>query len=507
MNEPFMKTENDLWLCLLFSKLPIEVFLRGLPAADQMKPVVVVERHRVQQGNARAAAIGIESGNSMDTAYTLSGQVLSFERDHDREQKALAQLAQWAYQFTPRVSIKAPDSLLLDLGGCLKLFNGLVPLMKIIGEGLAAIGYTPLIGVNRTPLAALFMAKTCTGPDWQQVMADQEDVATSLRHLPIAWLLADEAIMKSLQQMGIRTMADLFELPRSGLSRRFGVYFTDYLTRLTGEKPDPQKIIDPQPKFYSEITFLADVTNISSLIFPIQRLLAELVAFLEGRQLMVNHLSWKLAHRSHPSKSFSVLLVNPERDLQVFMTLTQLKLDLIRDVREIDNIALSVRTFTAADARTGDLFHPQDRRGHDQLLNILSARLGTDACFGLAIGNDHRPERAWKPVKPASPRMAVNSPTMAGANPRPVFLLETPKMLKVIHTQPCLGGRLELLAGPERIDFGWWDEPVTSRPIARDYYVARQQNGSLFWIFSAHGGGSPTTPETTGRWYLHGIFS
>jgi protein ImuB len=80
--------------------------------------------------------------------------------------------------------------------------------------------------------------------------------------------------------------------------------------------------------------------------------------------------------------------------------------------------------------------------------------------------------------------------------PRPVFLLDTPRPLAVIEGMPCLGGQLELIRGPERIDFGWWDEATMEQPLTRDYYIARKRSGALCWVFNH-----------AGRWYLHGIFS
>ena len=59
---------------------------------------------------------------------------------------------------------------------------------------------------------------------------------------------------------------------------------------------------------------------------------------------------------------------------------------------------------------------------------------------------------------------------------------------------PCMSGKLELLQGPERIDFGWWDNEA----VARDYYIAKHHAGSLYWIYQH---------LDNSRWYLHGIFS
>ena len=41
------------------------------------------------------------------------------------------------------------------------------------------------------------------------------------------------------------------------------------------------------------------------------------------------------------------------------------------------------------------------------------------------------------------------------------------------------GQPLRLLAGPERIEAGWWDGPA----VARDYFIAGTPSGVLVWIY------------------------
>jgi len=123
---------------------------------------------------------------------------------------------------------------------------------------------------------------------------------------------------------------------------------------------------------------------------------------------------------------------------------------------------------------------------------MMTARLGAQACFGLSLANDHRPERAWKPVRLAAKDYWQGQ--AKDSNARPLYLLPTPKTLSIEAGIPCMSGKLELLQGPERIDFGWWDNDA----IARDYYIAKHQTGSLYWIYQH---------LDNSRWYLHGIFS
>ncbi|MBT5154082.1 MAG: DNA polymerase Y family protein [Gammaproteobacteria bacterium] len=487
---------SNQWICLHFPQLPVEVFSRHQVA----KPVVVTIRQRVVAMNHHSQKIGIRIGSSMNTAYTISEDVVSFERKEDKELEKLTHLAQWAYQFTPNVSIKSPHSLLLDVAGCLKLFKGIDNLKKLIREGLDSLGFEVMMGVNGTPLAALLFAEAGL-PE----VPVRSKIAQSLASVPVHYLRIEENIKGTLHQMGISHCKQLFELPMDGLNRRFGVFFTDYLQRLTGEKPDPQKYIDSTPRFRSDITFLADVTNLESLAFPLKRLLSELQAFLIKRQLMTSQFTVKLSHRGHPPREFSILLANPDNDAQMFLMLSQLQLEKINDMPEVDNISVAARNFFEPETHSGDLFHgtrfkQKDGRMHSKaeeaksvrLINMMTARLGPQACFGLSLANDHRPERAWKPVT-----LAAKDYWQGGAkdsNPRPLYLLPTPKALPIEAGNPCMSGKLELLQGPERIDFGWWDNDA----IARDYYIAKHQTGSLYWIYQH---------LDNSRWYLHGIFS
>jgi len=78
---------------------------------------------------------------------------------------------------------------------------------------------------------------------------------------------------------------------------------------------------------------------------------------------------------------------------------------------------------------------------------------------------------------------------------RPLWLLAAPRLLDENAAVPCYDGPLTLLAGPERIESGWWD----GADVARDYFVARNPGESLLWIYRERRG--------SGAWYLHGFFS
>jgi protein ImuB len=54
------------------------------------------------------------------------------------------------------------------------------------------------------------------------------------------------------------------------------------------------------------------------------------------------------------------------------------------------------------------------------------------------------------------------------------------------------------LAGPERIEGGWWDGHL----VQRDYFIAEDESHSLLWVFRERPGGGATRPG----WFLQGRF-
>jgi protein ImuB len=98
---------------------------------------------------------------------------------------------------------------------------------------------------------------------------------------------------------------------------------------------------------------------------------------------------------------------------------------------------------------------------------------------------------------------------------RPVWLLRDPQALSLIRSAPSLEGHpLRLLAGPERIESGWWDGLSV-----RDYFVAQAHDLSLVWIYQLRLPLSEPEPDvaeihktaadplSASGWYLHGRFA
>ena len=478
-----------LWVALFFPQFPLQVLARGL-AEDQAVAVSdpTGPRTTVLARNHAARAAGVWSGMAATAAQALCRTLLILPRNTGAESTELANLAAWAGQFTPNVALSPPEGILLEIAGSLRLFGGVEALKCRIHQGGEAMGYEVALGTAATPLGAWWLAK-----------AGREDLcpldAPALREclapLPVTLLELPRESLERLEALGLRTLGDCLAQPRAGLVRRFGTICIDLLDRALGLQPDPRPWYVPPELFESRLELSLETGDTEGLLFPLRRLLVELEGFLRGQGAGVTAFDLLCHHRGQPSTRLSVGLLSVTRDSGRFFLLLRERLERAQLPAPVEALTLQADALLLYQPANLGLFpDPAEGREHwTVLLERLRARLGTEAVHVLSPVADRRPERAWRVAEGDSETTAVP------LSQRPLWLLPAPRPLPASQDQPRLGGPLELLAGPERIEAGWWD----GRPAGRDYFVARNARGESYWIFRQHG--------QTRRWFLHGVFA
>jgi protein ImuB len=472
-----------MWIAIRLSQLPLEIFLRG---SSTPEPFALEERHRIFACDGKAAARGVRAGMAVPAAFALAPRLRVARRDPAAETEALLGLAGWAAQFTPGVALEFPDAVLLDAAGSLKLFGGLAPLLERLGRELKDLGWSVRFAGASTPRAAFWLALAGGG----RFVESTDALEPALAALPVAVLRCDGETPDALAAIGVRTLGGLFALPRDGVARRFGQRLLDSLDRALGRLPDPRNFFVPPPRFRAAIELPAEVAQAEALLFAAKRLIVQLAGFLAARSGGAQHLVFRLGHRDRAATEVAIGLVAPSRDAEHFALLARERfagLALSEPVREI---ALAVdEVLPLAGRNLGLLLEQGKPRGDwERLLERLRARLGTEAVRGVTARAEHRPERASGTADPGARQLQLEF------GERPIWLLESPRPLAEIGARPHHEGPLELLAGPERIESGWWD----GGDVARDYFIARMQNEALVWIYRERGGGG---------WYLHGLFA
>jgi protein ImuB len=376
---------------------------------------------------------------------------------------ALAPIAAWACQFTPRVSLEPPQELLLEVQGSLRLFGGFEAFKRELAAGLSELGYPFSFASADTARAALWLSR---------------GEGEAFEALPVEVTRFDVEFFKSI---GIATVGELLKLPREGLGQRCGARLLEELDRALGAMPEPRAFFAPPPSFAAKLELPSAVTHAEGLLFGARRLLVQLEGLLTAQQAGIRGFAFKLIHSHAVETTVPIALASPGRDAERFAQLLRERLGAVNLIEPVEAIGLEAGDFVPLHGRSGGMFGDpaSEAEGWARLVERLRARLGHDAVCGLATQPDHRPEHAWRRVEPGEwdPR------EFRAPGPRPLWLLEPRKLDE---------DGFELLVGPERIESGWWDGDEAKR----DYFVARLANSSLAWVY-----------REAGEWYVHGLFA
>ena len=478
-----------LWIALDFPCLPLETFA---PASAHTEAWAIADGADVLVCNEQARALGVRAGMRLAAACALAPRLNYRLRDAAAEAATLATLAAWAGQYTPNVSLEPPRALLLDIEGSLRLFGGIRPILQELKRGLAGMGYSVTMACAPTATAALLLARA----GMQKIINCRRALDAVVATLPLAALACDARTAQTLQAVGVKRIGDLMALPRDGVARRCGQPLLDSVDRALGRLPAPREFFAPPAQFDAKLELAAPVAHSEALLFAANRLLTQLTGFLAARNGGVQRFTLTLAHeRGVETTPIEIGLVAPTRDGRHLTLLVRERLAALALPAPVHALRIAASDILVLAQENRELF--ADRAGApgewQKLVERLRARLGAEAVHGLAAQAEHRPERAWRATEPGA---ASTAPACGPPPPRPLWLLAAPQPLKEIAHRPHYReNALAILAGPERIESGWWD----GDDVKRDYFVAQTPDCATLWIYRER--------RAPGSWYLHGVFS
>ncbi|MHA7815047.1 MAG: Y-family DNA polymerase [Pseudohaliea sp.] len=471
----------SLWLCLRFPRLALEC-----QASSEERPLALVERQRLLQVNDTAAALGLAPGQGVATARALAGDELQLlARDRGREADSLEELCCWAYGITPVLHRWREDCLLLEIGGCLRLFGGLTALLGRVDRGLAQRALSYCRGIAPTPKAAWLLSFAGE----PAASALEQPLEERLAPLPLARLAVLLPALGALEEAGLARLGDVLALPERALGRRCGREAVALLQQVTGRAHDRQPAFQPPLRFRARHRFGYEVTGSEELQPAIRRLLDALVAFLRNTQQQTGTLHWHFIGARGQRQALTVRASAETGDAATWAGLIQTRLERYPLAGGVETLVLRCDELAPATPGGGDLFAEAGAEPLASLRDRLRNRLGQQAIRHLACRSEHLPERATA----TSAEPAAGSETACGTL-RPFWLMPEPVPLRAGGDGSLHGhGRLVLLHGPERIEDNWWEAPVS-----RDYFVAEGRDGGRYWVFR---------DRRRDRWYLQGVFS
>ncbi|UXZ93844.1 DNA polymerase Y family protein [Pseudomonas phytophila] len=470
-----------LWACVLLPQMALDGVMRRRSEPDE--PLALVsgsaQRRILQAINPAARALGLRSGQSLTSAQVLVRDFATVEYDPAETERLHRLLAAWAYRFSSQVSLKYPRVLLMEIESSLGLFGPWPVFEARLRQELSSLGFSHRIVVAPNPVAARMLANAHDG----LAVTCPRDLRQKLEQMPLDRVGLSREVAVALSRMGLRNLRQVLGLPRDTLARRFPAQVLQHLDSLLGERPVALECYVPPDYFDVRIELNFDVESHQALLFPLKRLIADLAAFLAGRDSGVQRFGLYLEHNEGPDSVVSVGLLSAEREAGMLFELARGRLEQIQVTSPVKAVRLLARDLPAFVPAHRELFdeRPQQALPWEQLRERLRARLGDDSVNALQMHADHRPECAWQ--RNVLTKARPDAPTV----PRPGWLLPEP--------QPLQGVGTRILAGPERIESGWWD----GGDVRRDYFLVETRSGQRGWAYRPVG--------AQGDLLLHGWFA
>jgi protein ImuB len=537
-------------LSLWFPRLAAERLLRR--RADVLpEPFAVVAEQKGAQVlsslNAEAEALGLRPGQPLRDATAICAGLRMMAADPVADAAFLTVLRRWAEKFSPWVAEERPDSLLLDITGCAHLFGGEEAMLEEVQADCGHHGLTLRAGLGDTPGAAWALARyggevaapLRNGDAIQQEARATRSRAVKRRHwerggaapaasmaglgqgrraepgqarvalapLPLAALRLPPDVIEGLGRLGLRRVADVMDMPRAALARRFGAGTLRRLDQALGLEPEPVSPARAPLHFAVRLTFPDPIGLLSDLEAGIDRLLPALCARLVEKARGARRVRLEAFRTDGRVERAEIGLARPANQPERIRPLLLLKLDGIEAGFGIDCLRLeAVETEPFAPRHYGQdvaLAAPV----FEDLLGKLAARMGAEAITRLHPAQSHIPEKS----------SLVLAALWSTANPTPWPAPPTPRPLLLFAPEPVVAGegaqlsaqfrwrgrdwQVRRAVGPERIAPEWWLDDPEWRSGPRDYWQVEEAEGLRLWLYYAHGA------ALSAGWFCHGSYA
>jgi protein ImuB len=486
-----------LWIALHLPLLPLETF-RARWSSPGLH--VVLERDHVLSMTSQAQAAGVRCGMRKGGVLAMAPDVILHERDLALEQAALNSVALTMLQYTPEVALADDHGVLLDVTASLRAFNGHLSLCRRVRASVTALGFTAQIGMAPTAQGAWLLASyPCSKLLTRRRMIRIDRMTHWLDKLGCTLLPAARPYHAWLEGIGCHTLGDLRKLPRAGLQRRTSREVMEELDRAYGAAPELFEWVQAPHIFAVTLELPERVEQAQAVLFAAQRLLLQMAGWLVSRQLAVTEFILYLQHERGRTAvaptPVEIGLAEAAWHEEHLIRLVRERLARMALCAPVIGLQLEATKLVNMMPPTPSLFPEPGgtRADYHRLLDLLSARLGSDSVLAPAPVADYRPEASNRWVPAASYRTMAFKPLPAE---RPFWLLEKPIALLVREHRPFYGSALQLIRGPERIECGWWDSGFA----VRDYFVAQDRDAACYWIYRERS-------DEQWRWFLHGLFA
>jgi protein ImuB len=463
--------------------------------------------------NRQAEAAGLRCSMVLTDASAILPTLKTVTAAPAEEAKDLEKLAAWCRRYTPWTAPRAPDGLALDVTGACHLLGGEQALLDDLLARLGASGLTARAALAGTLGAAWAL---CRHDNTRRIVVPEGEEAQFIAALSVQGLRVGEAECALLERLGLRTIGQLFDLPREALRARLGLGILLRLDQALGAQAEPLSPIAPETLYAARLNFPEPITSLASIAYAAELLAQQVTRQLRGDSKGARRYALSFYDTQGEVFELAVALARPSHKTEHVLRLFGEKFTNLEG-RLDETLAFDAATLYATRVerlvamQSG--FDGNDAHGLEQkerlasLLDRLSARLGSEAVTRFDFRESHIPERAAV----GAPILGKRSAPFRLNRQRPLLLLPHAEPVRVIAEVPDypprrftwrrLDYKVVKAEGPERLSAEWW-QAREERFETRDYYRVEDETGRRFWLYreGLYEGSMP-------RWYLHGLFA
>lgn len=502
-------------LCAWSPLWAVSNWRRRNPSDAPASPFALIE---AAQGTRRLSAVdragrrlGLFVGQKATDAAAIAPELTTAEAEPQADAAALAALVDWCVRFSPAVAADEPDGLFMDISGVAHLWGGEAQLMADFQGRLTANGLAFRIAIADTPGAAWALAHY--GQDGS--IAPPGGQIAMLAPLPPAALRLEPETAAQIDRLGLKVLAQLFDIPRAPLARRFGIETLTRIDQALGRSKEALTFRRAPTPWFARLAFAEPISapqDMARVAFDVGVKLCERLE-KEGKGARRFELCF---HRVDGQVApLNVGLALAARDPARIAKLFAPKIETIDPGFGVEVVTLEageVEALSGRQVRLDSLLEAGSAEGLAPLIDRLTNRLGEERVWKARPVESHVPEQSVFPGAPLGRSVAGWDPE----RPRPFRLFRRPEPLEAVTAlmpddpprQFRWRGQLHRVRraeGPERIGQEWWRGPIEDARVdhIRDYYRVEDEAGARFWLFRA----GTYTPGTQAKWWLHGLFA
>jgi DNA polymerase-4 len=304
----------------------------------------------VLSANYEARKFGIRAAMPVGRAKRMAPHAIFIAPEHHRYAEISERVMQIFHSYTPLVEPISLDEAFLDVTGSQKLFgDGREIAQKIRAQVEKDEGITCSVGIAQSKFIAKLASQHCKPNGMLEIKSDR--ILEFLHPLPVRaiWGVGPKTA-ESLDRLGLHTVADIANTPRSTLIRALGDATGESLYELAWGRDYRDVVPDePEKSIGNEETFARDIDSPEEILREFLRMSEKATARLRERNLYAKTISIKIKFADFTSitRSKTVPLAI-DGTQEVYEIVKKLYLALRNDGARIRLVGVSLGNLTEA---------------------------------------------------------------------------------------------------------------------------------------------------------------